>query len=136
MDRVFQDNIYKFNKLHLFIFNVKDIKNNRYYSKEEIEEFCKETGLTHVPYIMTGLKLSDFVNGKNLDEVRTNIIEKCFFKIHEPNELEFGFTDEKINNKDLFHNEGLVIRTDSQSFSCKFKSKEYALWFSGKNLEY
>lgn len=131
-----QDNIYKFNKLMLFIFNVKDIKNNRYYSKEEIEEFCKETGLTHVPYIRTGLKLSDFVNGKNLDEVRTNIIEKCFFKIHEPNELEFGFTDEKINNKDLFHNEGLVIRTDSQSFSCKFKSKEYALWFSGKNLEY
>lgn len=126
-----QGNIYKFDKLHLFIFNVKDIKTNRYYNYDEILDFIKETNLTMVPVLQEGEQLKDFVNKENLEEVRQNYVERLGFKIVGQNQIEHNFYD-KIDNNKTFHDEGIVIRSKIHGLSCKFKSKEYALWFANK----
>ena len=131
-----QDNIYKYKTLKLFVFNVKDLNTMKYFNYEELLEFAKETGLTLVPILDSGIKLSDFVTQETVNDVRENLVEKLSFIPNEEEQtIKIEVTDKKIDNKKRFHCEGIVLRTQNQSFSCKFKSKEYALWFSGKEIE-
>ena len=59
-----QDNIYKFEDLKLFVFNVKNINSNTYLSEQEIVEFCKTYGFTMVPIIDP-----DFLLPNTIDEL-------------------------------------------------------------------
>ena len=131
-----QRNIYKFNTLHLFVFNIKSIERNEYLSFEEIATFCLKNNLKMVPTVKFGIKLFDFVNKNNINTVRENIVEKfSFMPTNDDSVPSTEISDSKIDNKKRFHMEGIVIRTKDQKFSCKFKSPQYALWFSGKDDE-
>lgn len=59
----------------LFVFNVLDIEENRYYTSKELQEFCKKLELTTVPMLgkMYPLKMT-------MDELLIFADKECFFK--------------------------------------------------------
>lgn len=131
-----QNNIYNFNTLHLYLFNIKNIDTGEYLDMSTFINICKEFELPSVPILKIGDKLRDFINTDKLNEVRSELVENLAFSPRENDEEPLIFNakteNKKINNKTIFHHEGIVIRTQDMRFSCKMKSKEYALWFSGK----
>lgn len=44
-------NMYKFDKLRGFVFNVWDIDNKKYWNGNQVDEFCNKTGLERVPFL-------------------------------------------------------------------------------------
>lgn len=105
-----QGNIYKFDKLKLFVYKVTDTDTGVALNFEELVEFCKRNNLTTVPIIETGIKLPP-----TLDKV-----------------LRTSQGNSTIHNKVL--REGVVWRsmTDQQK-SFKVKSRDYAIWFEKRN---
>ena len=126
-----QKNIYKFTDYHLFIFNAKDLDHNKYLDYDELVLLCKFYGLEMVPVLKDGILLSEFITKDTIDKVRDEFVETLSFTI-ETEEKIAHHNDLVIDNKGVFHDEGVVIRTKDMKFSCKLKSREYALWFSGK----
>jgi len=68
-----QGNIYKLTKDKIFIFDVYNIKNQRFYNYQETVEFCNRYGFEMVPVISdnftlpeTVLELLEFSNGKSV----------------------------------------------------------------------
>ena len=99
-----QQNKYKIEGHRYFVFNVKDITNNRYFNVDEITRFCENYGFERVPV------LEKFIfNFKNIDEL-----------------LKYADGYSVINPKTL--REGVVIRPvvqmppdRGQSNMCSFK---------------
>lgn len=129
-----QNNIYDFESLTLFVFNIKNIDTGEYMSWDCLKQFCNRYKLMPVSELVTVNHLKEFVTEDTLHEIEENFVERLSFEIEDKNgykEIKNSL-DKKIDNKKIFHHEGIVIRTCNQKFSCKFKSKQYALWFSGK----
>ena len=61
-----QGNIYKLNEYDFYIFNIKDIDNNRYFNITEKLAFCEDTGLKHVPVLDLNFIITDDVCPKGL----------------------------------------------------------------------
>ena len=103
-DRI-QNNIYKISGYDFYVFNVKDLTNNRYFDLEEKREFCEETGLNLVPIIHENFVISsyhtpqlllDMSNGRselNKKTKREGFVVRCFdddrisFKVRSPEYL-------------------------------------------------
>lgn len=100
-----QSNIYKFNKLRLFVFNVLDITNQREFTFDEMVDFCKKYGFETVPILDTFFS----VKGKTVKE----LVE---------------YSNGKSMLADVLR-EGVVIRSKNnpKSKSFKVKSPEYLL---------
>ena len=68
-----QGNIYKFQKLRLFIFNVKNLETGEMYNYEQITAFCQFYGFEQVPLVARNYHLPETIdelihysNGKSL----------------------------------------------------------------------
>ena len=92
-----QGNKYKFQELDLFVFNVFDIKEKRYYSIDKIIEFCKQMDLKHVPLIDNNFKLL-----KTVDEM-----------------IELSKEKSLVNTK--MQREGIVLRSKNPKHFISFK---------------
>lgn len=84
-----QGNIYKIKGYDFYIFNVKDIDSNRYYTLTEKQSFCEKIGLKLVPIIddnfiiteeVTPQMLLEMANGKSVlyDTSREGFVFRCY----------------------------------------------------------
>jgi ATP-dependent RNA circularization protein (DNA/RNA ligase family) len=97
-----QGNKYCLNKLAFYIFNVLDIKTKRYFSLDELIEFCYKYGFTMVPILDTNFTLPDTVLDLVTYSNGTSTLKQC-------------------------PREGIVIRTLDQKISFKVISPEFLL---------
>jgi len=98
-----QGNKYKLTEMDLYVFNVFDIKNKRYFNINERLTFCGQFGFKHVPVLNFNFKLKD-----TIDEM-----------------VKYSTAKSVIN--DNTDREGIVIRTEDQSISFKVISPEWLL---------
>ena len=105
-----QKNIYKLKELDYYIFNIKDVDNDRYFTLDEKLEFSEETGLKLVPLLE-------------------------YFFIHEDHTpkdfLDFSTADSSLLKGQL--REGIVVRSiKDDRISFKARSPEYLLKWDKK----
>lgn len=96
-----QKNYYGISGYELYLFTVKNLSENRYFSNEEVLKFCEEYGFKMVPTVD-----SNYTIPETIQEL-----------------VEFSKGKSKINPKLL--REGIVLRKDSHSF--KVINPEYLL---------
>ena len=112
-----QRGIYK-NGSHFYIYKIRDLKTNQYYTYEQMQNFASAHGLELVPLV--DKKLSDF---KSIEDIY-NFADRLYFKE--------GDISKIITNKSKFtkNHEGIVVRSNDinkNNWSFKVKSREYQL---------
>ena len=112
-----QRGIYK-NGSHFYIYKIRDLLTNQYYTYEQMQNFATAHGLELVPLV--DKKLSDF---ESIEDIY-NFADKIYFKE--------GDISKIITNKSKFtkNHEGIVVRSNDinkDSWSFKVKSREYQL---------
>jgi hypothetical protein len=114
-----------------YVFNVKDLTENRFLSINELLDFCNKYGFNYVPIIEQGLPLNGYFS--NIEEVQ-EYVEHKWFKVKENNNPITNWTvyDDRVNNynfqKPIYHrHEGVVIRGMNNEFSFKVKSNNYQI---------
>ena len=134
-----QKNIYKFDKLRMYVFNMYDQKNKRYLDWLEMKDV-----VAHVGYM--GLELVpelDAYTYRRLEDVMPDVesaeriardqyfitdgIDVQNIEMSDPNSL-----STKKLWKDFYQHEGIVVRGMKNEFSFKVKNIDYADWFSGR----
>jgi len=131
-----QKNIYKFDKLHMYVFNMFEMSQKRYLDWLEMKDVANRLGLTLVPEL-------DAYTYRRLEDVMPNVsaAEKVardqYFitdgiyvqniEMDNPNSL-----STKKLWKDFYQHEGIVVRGMKNEFSFKVKNIDYADWFSGR----
>lgn len=98
-----QGNKYKFDDLKFFIFNIYDIKNKRWFSIDEIVEWCEDNRFNHVPIIKHSIEIFH-----TMDEM-----------------IEISKGKSVLNSETI--REGLVWRKTDQSQSFKVINLEFLL---------
>lgn len=112
-----QRGIYK-NGSHFYIYKIKDLLTNHYYTYEQMQNFATAHNLELVPLV--DKKLSDF---KFIEDIY-NFADKIYFKE--------GDISKIITRKSKFtkNHEGIVVRSNDinkDNWSFKVKSREYQL---------
>ena len=112
-----QRGIYK-NGSHFYIYKIRDLLTNQYYTYEQMQNFASAHGLELVPLV--DKKLSDF---ESIEDIY-NFADKIYFKE--------GDISKIITNKSKFtkNHEGIVVRSNDinkNNWSFKVKSREYQL---------
>ena len=112
-----QRGIYK-NGSHFYIYKIRDLLTNQYYTYEQMQNFASAHGLELVPLV--DKKLSDF---ESIEDIY-NFADKIYFKE--------GDISKIITNKSKFtkNHEGIVVRSNDinkDNWSFKVKSREYQL---------
>jgi len=132
-----QKNIYGFDRLRFYVFNMYDLIKCRYLDWYEMKDIEKQVpGITLVPELpqYTGMKLKDIMPdiasaeaiARNQYWVSDGISVQTF-EIDDPSKL-----SSKKLWKDYFQHEGIVVRGLKQEFSFKVKNIDYAEWFTSK----
>ena len=112
-----QRGIYK-NGSHFYIYKIRDLETNDYYTYEQMQNFASAHGLELVPLV--DKNLSDF---KSIEDIY-NFADKIYFKE--------GDISKILTNKSKFakNHEGIVVRSNDinkDNWSFKVKSREYQL---------
>ena len=112
-----QRGIYK-NGSHFYIYKIRDLLTNQYYTYEQMQNFATAHGLELVPLV--DKKLSDF---ESIEDIY-NFADRLYFKE--------GDISKIITNKSKFtkNHEGIVVRSNDinkNNWSFKVKSREYQL---------
>ena len=112
-----QRGIYKSGS-HFYIYKIRDLLTNRYYTYEQMQNFVTEHDLELVPLV--DKKLSDF---ESIEDIY-NFADKIYFKE--------GDISKIITRKSKFtkNHEGIVVRSNDinkDNWSFKVKSREYQL---------
>ena len=112
-----QRGIYK-NGSHFYIYKIRDLLTNHYYTYEQMQNFASAHNLELVPLV--DKKLSDF---ESIEDIY-NFADKIYFKE--------GDISKIITNKSKFtkNHEGIVVRSNDinkDNWSFKVKSREYQL---------
>ena len=112
-----QRGIYK-NGSHFYIYKIRDLLTNQYYTYEQMQNFASAHGLELVPLV--DKKLSDF---ESIEDIY-NFADRLYFKE--------GDISKIITNKSKFtkNHEGIVVRSNDinkNNWSFKVKSREYQL---------
>ena len=112
-----QRGIYK-NGSHFYIYKIRDLLTNQYYTYEQMQNFASAHGLELVPLV--DKKLADF---KSIEDIY-NFADRLYFKE--------GDISKIITNKSKFtkNHEGIVVRSNDinkDNWSFKVKSREYQL---------
>ena len=112
-----QRGIYK-NGSHFYIYKIRDLLTNQYYTYEQMQNFASAHGLELVPLV--DKKLNDF---ESIEDIY-NFADKIYFKE--------GDISKIITNKSKFtkNHEGIVVRSNDinkNNWSFKVKSREYQL---------
>ena len=112
-----QRGIYK-NGSHFYIYKIRDLLTNQYYTYEQMQNFATAHGLELVPLV--DKKLSDF---ESIEDIY-NFTDRLYFKE--------GDISKIITNKSKFtkNHEGIVVRSNDinkDNWSFKVKSREYQL---------
>ena len=112
-----QRGIYK-NGSHFYIYKIRDLLTNQYYTYEQMQNFATAHGLELVPLV--DKKLSDF---ESIEDIY-NFADRLYFKE--------GDISKIITNKSKFtkNHEGIVVRSNDinkDNWSFKVKSREYQL---------
>lgn len=103
-----QGNQYKLNKHVLYVFDIYDIDNRRYFTPVQRREFCRANGLNHVPVHSTNYVISENNIPKLLDMAEGSSYlnnsqrEGLVFKCNTDPSISF----KAISNKWLLKNEG------------------------------
>jgi hypothetical protein len=100
-----QKNIYGINGYDFYVFNVKDIKKDTYFTLDEMILFCETVGFKYVPILERGLVLTKDMTAKYFLDKST------------------GYST--LNTKVL--REGIVVRTEDMKLSFKARSPEYLM---------
>jgi ATP-dependent RNA circularization protein (DNA/RNA ligase family) len=98
-------NIYQLSDYDLYIFNAKNLNTGEYLGFEEIQEFCKKTGLKYVPIIEKDLIIT------------ADMTPKYFL------DKSNGYS---MLKSDVLR-EGIVVRTYDMKSSFKARSPEYLM---------
>ena len=109
--------IYK-NGSHFYIYKIRDLKTNHYYTYSEMLNFATEHNLELVPLV--DKKLSDF---ETIDDIY-NFADRLYFKEGDISNI---FTKRSRFTK---NHEGIVVRSsdiNNEGWSFKVKSREYQL---------
>ena len=112
-----QRGIYK-NGSHFYIYKIRDLLTNYYYTYEQMQNFAIAHGLELVPLV--DKKLSDF---ESIEDIY-NFADKIYFKEGDISKI---FTKRSVFTK---NHEGIVVRSNDinkDSWSFKVKSREYQL---------
>lgn len=112
-----QRGIYK-NGSHFYIYKIRDLKTNHYYTYSEMLNFATEHNLELVPLV--DKKLSDF---ETIDDIY-NFADRLYFKEGDISKI---FTKRSRFTK---NHEGIVVRSsdiNNEGWSFKVKSREYQL---------
>lgn len=112
-----QRGIYK-NGSHFYIYKIRDLKTNHYYTYSEMLNFATEHNLELVPLV--DKKLSDF---ESIDDIY-NFADRLYFKEGDISNI---FTKRSRFTK---NHEGIVVRSsdiNNEGWSFKVKSREYQL---------
>ena len=112
-----QRGIYK-NGSHFYIYKIRDLLTNQYYTYEQMQNFASAHGLELVPLV--DKKLSDF---ESIEDIY-NFADRLYFKE--------GDISKIITNKSKFtkNHEGIVVRSNDinkNNWSFKVKSRGYQL---------
>jgi RNA ligase (TIGR02306 family) len=76
-----QNNYYKLNKHKLFVFNIYDIDNSKYFTPKERLDFCIKNNLNHVPILGTislhDMTIQDIVlMADGISQINSNVIRE------------------------------------------------------------
>lgn len=134
-----QGNIYKLDNLEFFIYKIVDETTKRTLSANEMIGFAYEFGFNTVPFLK---RFVIFGNGLNTPDDLIDYAAKSYFI---PETINVDGKPVKVINfeehetkpkglwRDIFQNEGIVVRGENNEFSFKVKNFEYAEWFSKKD---
>ena len=133
-----QKNIYDFDRLHFYIFNMYDIDQKRYLSWYEMKDIVMKAELIGHPQLVPELYQ---YTGKKLKDVMPDIsaaekVARCQYWVSDGSSVQTFEIDDsaKLSSKklwkDYYQHEGIVVRGLHQEFSFKVKNIDYAEWFS------
>ncbi|MDR2842538.1 MAG: hypothetical protein LBV52_05000 [Spirochaetaceae bacterium] len=126
-----QKNVYKFDRIHFFIYTARDLITNNYLTLDEMLDFARTENLETVPVIeeWKNIPLCEIIS----DSGSADAVSARYFAL-KPEGLDLQYklkSGEKpaFAKNGIYFHEGIVVRGMAQEFSFKVKNPDYAYWF-------